>query len=93
MQAQIDTAKKIYNKLPRYYGWMTTFDVSTRNESGWTEKVIKQLKDDFKHGLNLIREKTGKHRFFITKSALLNPEAYISQLYKDELRQNLLPDL
>ncbi len=50
MQAQIDTAKKLYNQLPRYYGWVTTFDVSTRNEPGWTEMVIKQLKDDFDHG-------------------------------------------
>jgi hypothetical protein len=57
------------------------------------EDYYEQLKDDFKHGLNLIREKTGKHRFFITKSALLNPETYISQLYKDELRHNLLPDV
>jgi len=57
------------------------------------EDYYEQLKDNFKHGLNLIREKTGKNRFFITRSALLNPEAYISQLYKDELSHNLLPDV
>jgi predicted TIM-barrel fold metal-dependent hydrolase len=50
MNAQIDMAKKITNKLPRYYGWITTFDVSKRNESDWTDKVIKQLKDDFAQG-------------------------------------------
>jgi predicted TIM-barrel fold metal-dependent hydrolase len=50
LQAQIDTARKLYQNAPRYFGWITTFDVSTRNEEGWTEKVIKQLKDDFAHG-------------------------------------------
>jgi predicted TIM-barrel fold metal-dependent hydrolase len=50
MQAQIDTAKKLYNKLPRYYAWITTFDASSRNKRGWAKKVIKQLKDDFDNG-------------------------------------------
>jgi len=57
------------------------------------EDYYEQLKDDFKHGLNLIREKTGKNRFFITRSALLNPEAFISKLYKNELSHSLLPDV
>jgi ATP-dependent Clp protease ATP-binding subunit ClpX len=56
------------------------------------EDYYEQLTDDFKHGLNLIREKTGKNRFFITKSALFNPEAFISKLIKDELSHGLLPD-
>lgn len=56
------------------------------------EDYYKQLTDDFKHGLNLIREKTGKNRFFITKNALFNPETFISKLIKDELSHGLLPD-
>ena len=56
------------------------------------EDYYEQLTDDFKHGLNLIREKTGKNRFFITKSALFNPETFISKLIKDELSHGLLPD-
>jgi predicted TIM-barrel fold metal-dependent hydrolase len=50
LSAQIDTAKRIYKKFPRYYGWVTTFDVSKRDETGWTDQVIKKLKDDFDHG-------------------------------------------
>ena len=56
------------------------------------EDFYEHLTNDFKHGLNLIREKTGRSRFFITRSALLNPEAFISNLIKDELKHNLLPN-
>jgi len=56
------------------------------------EDFYEHLTNDFKHGLNLIREKTGRNRFFITRSALLNPEAFISNLIKDELQHNLLPN-
>ncbi len=54
------------------------------------EDFYEHLTNDFKHGLTLIREKTGRNRFFITKSALLNPEAFISNLIKDGLQHNLL---
>ncbi|MEA1946751.1 MAG: AAA family ATPase [Thermodesulfobacteriota bacterium] len=56
------------------------------------EDFYEHLTNDFKHGLNLIREKTGKNRFFITRSALLNPEEFISKLLKDQLSHGLLPD-
>lgn len=49
------------------------------------EDFYERLSIDFEHGLKLIREKTGKTRFFITKDALLNPEAYISSLIQDNL--------
>ena len=44
----------------------------------------KQLAADFEHGLKLVREKTGKSRFFITREALISPETYISNLLRDE---------
>jgi len=46
----------------------------------------RQLSIDFELGLKLVREKTGKNRFFITRKALLEPETFISNLIKDELR-------
>ncbi|MBW1821392.1 MAG: ATPase, partial [Deltaproteobacteria bacterium] len=45
----------------------------------------KQLTEDFELGLKLVREKTGKNRFFVTRKALLNPESFISELIKHEL--------
>ncbi len=50
LQAQIDTAKMLYHKDPRHYAWMTTFDVSNRDEPAWADAVISQLKDDFEQG-------------------------------------------
>ena len=49
------------------------------------EDFYRQLTLGFEHGLKLIREKTGRNRFFITKNALLDPESFISSLIKDEL--------
>ena len=45
----------------------------------------KQLTEDFELGLKLVREKTERNRFFISRKALLNPESFISELIKDEL--------
>jgi ATP-dependent Clp protease ATP-binding subunit ClpX len=50
------------------------------------DAFYKQLTKDFELGLKLVREKTERNRFFITRKALLNPESFISELIKDELR-------
>jgi ATP-dependent Clp protease ATP-binding subunit ClpX len=50
------------------------------------DNLYKKLTGEFEDGLKLIREKTGKNRFFITKEALLTPESFINKLIKDELR-------
>ncbi len=57
------------------------FENSTHDLGEFYEK----LSMDFEYGLKLVREKTGKHRFFITKDALMNPEAFISSLIRDEM--------
>ncbi len=49
------------------------------------DTFYKQLTKDFELGLKLVREKTGKNRFFVTRKALLNPESFISELIKHEL--------
>jgi hypothetical protein len=47
--------------------------------------IYEKINDDFQHGLKLAREKTHRSRFFITRQALLDPEAYIGNLIKDKL--------
>jgi endopeptidase Clp ATP-binding regulatory subunit ClpX len=50
------------------------------------DALYKQLSEGFEHGLKLVRDKTGRNRFFITKKALLNPEEYVGGLIKDDLQ-------
>jgi endopeptidase Clp ATP-binding regulatory subunit ClpX len=52
------------------------------------KKLYRQLSEDFMLGLKLVRDKTGKTRFFITKDALISPEKYISNLLKDRTALN-----
>lgn len=51
------------------------------------DNLYKKLTGEFENGLKLIREKTGKNRFFITKEALLAPESFINK----ELERNNFP--
>jgi hypothetical protein len=44
--------------------------------------VYTKIEMDFKHGLKLAREKTGRNRFFITRAALLDPEIYVGEMIK-----------
>jgi endopeptidase Clp ATP-binding regulatory subunit ClpX len=44
------------------------------------DEFYKQLNDNFEHGLKLVREKTNKSRFFITREALLDPENFIRSM-------------
>jgi endopeptidase Clp ATP-binding regulatory subunit ClpX len=46
--------------------------------------IYHKVNTDFEHGLKLVREKTGRSRFFITRQALLIPEDYISKMIQNE---------
>lgn len=46
------------------------------------ENIYKRFLLNFEYGLNLVRDKTGKNRFFLSKSALENPEAFIADQLK-----------
>jgi len=50
------------------------------------DDFYKQLTKDFELGLKLVREKTGRNRFFVTRKALIDPESFISELIKNELK-------
>ena len=45
------------------------------------------LDREFEYGLKLIQEKTGRNRFFITKTALMNPGAYLDHLVRDFMQE------
>ncbi len=44
-----------------------------------------KLSKDFEYGLKLVLEKTGKNRFFISRKALMEPDAFLDNLIKNEL--------
>jgi ATP-dependent Clp protease ATP-binding subunit ClpX len=46
------------------------------------DSYYRNLTADFEHGLKLVREKTGRTRFFITREALEKPEGYIADLLR-----------
>jgi endopeptidase Clp ATP-binding regulatory subunit ClpX len=49
------------------------------------DAVLQRLEDNFEHGLKLVREKTGRSRFFITRRALQAPESYVGDMIKDDI--------
>jgi ATP-dependent Clp protease ATP-binding subunit ClpX len=52
------------------------------------KELFKQLSDDFEHGLKLVRDKTGRNRFFITRDALMAPEKFIEGLIRGKIQLN-----
>lgn len=50
MNLQINAAKEISQTYPRYYAWVTTFDLTGRNRPGWINDVTEHLRDSFEHG-------------------------------------------
>jgi len=42
--------------------------------------VYPKINGHFEHGLKLVREKTGRSRFLITRAALMDPEGYVRNL-------------
>ncbi|MDD9304627.1 MAG: AAA family ATPase [Desulfobacter sp.] len=51
-----------------------------------TEEILSKIYTDFYDGFNLVREKTGKSRFFLSKNALIDHETYLNDLIRKELR-------
>ncbi len=46
------------------------------------EDFYEKMTTEFRHGLKLIHEKTGKNRFFLSKEVLKDPENFISSFFK-----------
>ncbi len=51
-----------------------------------TEEILSKIYDNYYDGFNLVREKTGKSRFFLSKNALLDHETYLNDLIRKELK-------
>lgn len=51
-----------------------------------SDDILTQIYDRFYDGLNLIREKSGKNRFFLSRKALEHHEEFLNDLIRDELK-------
>ncbi len=51
------------------------------------EDYYSELSDDFHHGLTLVKEKTGKDRFFLPREALDVPEEFLDNLIRTNLKE------
>jgi endopeptidase Clp ATP-binding regulatory subunit ClpX len=54
-----------------------------RDDSANLDAIYKQLSADLEYGLKLVREKTGRNRFFLTRLALESPETFIRELLRE----------
>ncbi len=50
------------------------------------EEILRNIYDKYYDGFNLVREKTGKNRFFLSKKALLDHDEYLNNLIKKEIQ-------
>lgn len=50
-----------------------------------SKDIMAKIYNDFYNGLNLIREKSTKNRFFLSRIALLDPEKFLNDLIKKEI--------
>ena len=51
-----------------------------------SEEILSKLYTTYYDGLNLVREKTGKNRFFISRQALTDHETFLNNLILKEIR-------
>lgn len=56
------------------------------DHSATTDEILSKIYTDFYDGFNLIREKTGASRFFLSKNALIDHETYLNNLIRKEIR-------
>ncbi|EMS80109.1 AAA family ATPase [Desulfotignum phosphitoxidans] len=89
-----DTIKEIERESSRNMGLDIIFEedaidflmLQILDHGASADDILSKLHNAFYDGLNLIKEKTGKHRFFITKTDLQDSEAYLNQLIRKEIK-------
>ena len=56
------------------------------NHNATHEEILSQLYTSYYDCFNLVREKTGKNRFFLSKNALLDHQTYLNDLIRKEIQ-------
>ncbi len=88
-----DSIKEIQLTMAKEYDFDITFEEDAVDflmeqyidHNATNEEIIFHLHENFHDGLNLIREKTGKYQFTMTREALSDHNTYLTNLIKKEL--------
>ena len=88
-----DTVKEIEVEVSKSYALNIVFEEDAIDflieqfvkHDATSEEVLTQLYDKYYDGFNLVREKTGNNRFFLSKQALLDHETYLNDLIRKEI--------
>lgn len=89
-----DTVKEIELEVSKSYDLNIVFEEDAIDflieqfiqHKAASEEILTKLYDDFYDGFNLVREKTGKNRFFLSKNALTDHESYLNDLIRNEIK-------
>ena len=57
------------------------------------KNVYEKISDDFEFGFKLIKEKTQRNRFFLSKNALTNPENFLNHIIKTEFKKSDIQEM
>ena len=55
------------------------------NHNATSEEILSKIYDSYYDGFNLVREKTGNNRFFLSRNALTDPKTYLNDLIRKEI--------
>ena len=88
-----DSVKEIEVEVSKSYDFNIIFEEDAIdfiieqfiNHNATNEEILSKIYDNFYDGFNIIREKTGKSRFFISKAALIDHETYLNNLIRKEI--------
>ncbi|HAR33570.1 MAG TPA: ATPase [Desulfobacter sp.] len=89
-----DTVKEMELEISRNYALNVVFEEDAADfliqqfieHNASMDEILSKIYTDFFDGLNLIREKTGKARFFLCKDALTDHEKYLNELIRKEIK-------
>ena len=89
-----DSAKEIEVEISKSYNLNIIFKEGAINfiiqqfikHNTTNDEILSKIYNDFYDCFNLIQEKTGQNRFFISKAALTDPETYLNNLIKKKIK-------
>jgi endopeptidase Clp ATP-binding regulatory subunit ClpX len=89
-----DTVKEMELEISRNYALNVVFEEDAADfliqqfieHNASMDEILSKIYTDFFDGLNLIREKTGKARFFLCRDALTDHEKYLNELIRKEIK-------